>query len=102
MAFTPHDLRRTARTHRAKLGIVPELARKLLGHAPPRSDVDAVVYDQHLYQGEMNEALKKWERHLMSIVTDAHTGERPHDQAKKNATAEVWHVDAANEERVRR
>jgi integrase len=66
--FTPHDLRRTARTYWAKLGIVPELARKLLGHSPPRSDVDAIVYDQYAAIPEMHEALQKWERRLHAIA----------------------------------
>jgi integrase len=66
--FTPHDLRRTARTYWAKLGIVPELARKLLGHSPPRSDVDALVYDQYTAIPEMHQALRKWEQHLAAIV----------------------------------
>ena len=67
--FTPHDLRRTARTYWAKLGVMPEIARRILGHAPPRSDVDAVVYDQHRYEGEMLQALRQWEARLLSIIT---------------------------------
>jgi integrase len=66
--FTPHDLRRTARTYWAKLGVMPEIARRLLGHAPPRSDVDAVVYDQYLYLDEMLAALMRWENHLKAAV----------------------------------
>jgi integrase len=65
--FTPHDLRRTARTNWARLGVMPEIARRLLGHAPPRSDVDAVVYDQYLYLGEMIAALVKWERYIAAL-----------------------------------
>jgi integrase len=67
--FTPHDLRRTARTFWAKLGVMPEIARRILGHAPPRSDVDAIVYDQHLYLDEMLQALRQWEARLVSIVS---------------------------------
>jgi integrase len=66
--FTPHDLRRTARTYWAKLGIMPEIARRLLGHVPPRTDVDAAVYDQHLYLDEMLAALIRWENHLKAAV----------------------------------
>jgi integrase len=43
--FTPHDLRRTCRTFWAKLGISETVAKKILGHAPMRSDVTASVYD---------------------------------------------------------
>jgi integrase len=66
--FTPHDLRRTARTYWARLGIMPELARRLLGHAPPRSDIDALVYDQHHYLDEMLAALLRWEHLLQAEV----------------------------------
>ena len=69
--FTPHDLRRTARTYWARLGVMPEIARRLLGHAPPRSDVDAVVYDQHLYLDEMLAALMRWEGHLRTTIGGA-------------------------------
>jgi len=69
VGFTPHDLRRTARTLWAKLGIEPMLAKKILGHAPPKSDVDATVYDLHDYVAEMHRALATWERHLERITT---------------------------------
>jgi len=67
--FRTHDLRRSARTYWAKLGIMPEIARKLLGHVPPKSDVDAAVYNQHAFIDEMCEALTKWEHALLAIVT---------------------------------
>ena len=66
--FTPHDLRRTCRTYLAKLGVSETVAKKILGHAPPKSDVTASVYDQHTYLPEMHRALEAWERHLMALV----------------------------------
>jgi integrase len=66
--FTPHDLRRTCRTYLARLGIDETVAKKILGHAPPRADVTAHVYDQHTYLPEMRRALEAWERHLLAIV----------------------------------
>ena len=66
--FTPHDLRRTCRTYLAKLGVSETVAKKILGHAPPKSDVTASVYDQHTYLPEMRRALEAWERHLMALV----------------------------------
>ena len=69
--FTPHDLRRTSRTRWAKLGIEPTLAKKILGHAPPKNDVDASVYDQHCYMPEMRNALARWESDLLGIVSIA-------------------------------
>lgn len=67
--FTPHDLRRTCRTKLAQLGVSETVAKKILGHTPPRSDVTASVYDQHTYLPEMKEALQRWERHLAAIVS---------------------------------
>jgi integrase len=69
VGFTPHDLRRTCRTYLAKLGVNETVAKKILGHAPPRSDVTASVYDQHTYLPEMYRALELWERHLLAMVT---------------------------------
>jgi integrase len=66
--FTPHDLRRTCRTYLARLGVDETVAKKVLGHAPPRADVTAHVYDQHTYVPEMRRALEGWERHLLAIV----------------------------------
>ena len=66
--FTPHDLRRTCRTNWAKLGIAETVAKKLLGHIPPRSDVTASVCDQYNYLPEMQRALHQWEAHLRAIV----------------------------------
>ncbi len=68
IGFTPHDLRRTCRTYLAKLGVAETVAKKILGHKPPRSDVTAAVYDMHDYMPEMLAALKLWERHLLGIV----------------------------------
>ena len=66
--FTPHDLRRTCRTFWARLRIEDTVAKKILGHAPPRSDVDAAVYNQHTYLPEMLKALERWEALLVSVT----------------------------------
>jgi integrase len=66
--FTPHDLRRTCRTFWAKIGVEETVAKKILGHVPPRSDVTASVYDQHTYLPEMHRALERWEAKLLAIV----------------------------------
>ena len=66
--WAPHDLRRTCRTNFAKLGISETVAKKILGHTPPRSDVTASVYDQHSYLPEMMQALEAWQDHLLDVV----------------------------------
>jgi integrase len=61
-----HDLRRTARTNLAALGVPDLVAEMILGHAKRGLQR---VYDQHRYEPEMREALEKWAARLRSIVT---------------------------------
>ena len=69
-SFSPHDLRRTARTFWAQLGVSPDIARRLLGHTPPTADIDARVYDRFDHQVAMADALARWERLLLEIERD--------------------------------
>jgi integrase len=66
--FTPHDLRRTAATKLAALGVEEAVTKRILGHAPMRSDVLASVYNRHSYVAEMCAALETLERHLLHLV----------------------------------
>ena len=61
-----HDLRRTARTHLAALGVPDLVAELILGHAKRGLQK---VYDQHRYEPEMRQALEKWAARLRSIVS---------------------------------
>ena len=63
--FTPHDLRRTAASHMASIGIDRFLLRRVLNHKD--TDVTA-VYDRHSYDLEKQAALKKWEQQLLAIL----------------------------------
>lgn len=56
-AFTVHDLRRTARTHLAALGVAPHVAELCLNHKP--RGVGA-IYDRHSYFAERRAALQTW------------------------------------------
>jgi integrase len=62
--FTLHDLRRTARTHLAALGIRREVAERCLGHS--LRGVEG-TYDRHDYFVERRDALAKW----TSLLLDA-------------------------------
>ena len=55
--FTPHDLRRTLRTHLSRLGVAPHIAEKCLNHSLNKLDK---TYDKHTYLNERREALEKW------------------------------------------
>jgi len=61
-----HDLRRTARTYLASLGVAPFIAELILGHQ--QKGVHA-VYDVHRYQAERREALERWAYKVRDIVT---------------------------------
>ncbi|MFB0824382.1 tyrosine-type recombinase/integrase [Chromobacterium violaceum] len=55
--FTIHDLRRTARTHLAELGIDPVVAERCLNHRIPGVEG---IYNRHDYFNERRDALNKW------------------------------------------
>jgi integrase len=61
-----HDLRRTARTNLASLGVSPFIAELVIGHQ--QKGVHK-VYDVHRYQTEKREALERWANRLRDIVT---------------------------------
>jgi integrase len=61
-----HDLRRTARTNLASLGVSPFTAELILGHT--QKGVHK-VYDVFRYQSQKREALERWATRLRGIVT---------------------------------
>jgi integrase len=67
--FTLHDLRRTARTHLAALGVRREVAERCLGHKI--RGVEG-TYDRHDYFDERRKALEQW----TAVLLDAERGER--------------------------
>ncbi|HWL64138.1 MAG TPA: integrase arm-type DNA-binding domain-containing protein [Steroidobacteraceae bacterium] len=66
--FTLHDLRRTARTHLAALGVRREVAERCLGHK--LRGVEG-TYDRHDYFKERRAALEQWTK----LITQADLGE---------------------------
>jgi integrase len=65
-AWTPHDLRRTARTFMAKIGVPDEHAEAIINHAKQGM---VKVYNKYEYQEEKKAALLKWEAELLRIVS---------------------------------
>jgi integrase len=61
-----HDLRRSARTGMARLGVLPHVAERILNHAVG-SEI-ARIYDLHRYLPEMRRALELWSAELERIV----------------------------------
>ncbi|WP_025324474.1 tyrosine-type recombinase/integrase [Deferrisoma camini] len=63
--FTPHDLRRTAASGMASLGVPRLVIRQVLNHTDPTV---TAVYDRHSYDREKREALEAWERRVREIT----------------------------------
>ena len=63
--FTVHDLRRTARTNLARLGVPPHVAEAAINHKPPKIQQ---VYDHYDYFDERAEALQRWADYLVGLM----------------------------------
>lgn len=63
--WTPHDLRRTARTGMARLEIPKDWAEEVLNHKEKKI---RSIYDQHKYDSQKKKALQKWSDHLQKIL----------------------------------
>src|SRR5262249_19714492 len=66
--WTPHDLRRTAATGMADIGVQPHVIEALLHHVSgPKARV-AGIYNRASYEREKAQALDMWGDHLLAIV----------------------------------
>lgn len=63
--WTPHDLRRTARTGLARLKVPERQAEAVINHAKQGM---VKIYDQYEYDDEKRDALLKWEAEVKRIV----------------------------------
>jgi integrase len=66
--WTPHDLRRTAATMMAELGIQPHIVECVLNHASGFRAGVSGTYNRALYEPEKRQALDMWADHLLAIV----------------------------------
>lgn len=64
--FTPHDLRRTAASQMASIGVARLLISKILNHV--ESGITA-VYDRHGYDREKRSAMEAWAKRLEQILS---------------------------------
>ena len=62
----PHDLRRTAATHMARMGVQRLVMKKVLGHTEGQ-DITP-VYDRASYDQEKREALEAWGQRVDEII----------------------------------
>ncbi len=66
--WTFHDLRRTATTGMARLGIHPHVADAILNHKTGAIQGVAATYNRFGYLEERRRALEAWERHVMGVI----------------------------------
>ena len=67
-AWTLHDLRRTAATGMADMGILPHHIEAVLNHVSGHKAGVAGIYNRAKYETEMREALGKWGNYLEAIT----------------------------------
>lgn len=65
-----HDLRRTARTGMARLGVPHDHAEAALNHLAHRSGLTR-VYDRHRYEAEALDALRIWQAFVAGLIGQA-------------------------------
>lgn len=66
--FTPHDLRRTATTGMARLGVAPHVVDKILNHRGGTISGTAGIYNRFEYLDERRMALEEWGRHIELLI----------------------------------
>ena len=69
-----HDLRRTAASGMARIGVAPHVIEKVLNHISGQISGVAAVYNRHGYDAEKREALKQWAGTLTGLTTTQSCG----------------------------
>jgi integrase len=67
--WTLHDLRRTAATGMADLGILPHVIEAVLNHVSGSKGGVAGIYNRAEYAAEKKAALERWAVHLQGLVS---------------------------------
>jgi integrase len=63
-----HDLRRTAATRMADIGVQPHLIEQILNHVGGHKAGPAGIYNRSSYEREVRNALGMWEDHLRALI----------------------------------
>jgi hypothetical protein len=71
--WTLHDLRRTAASGMARIGIPPHVIEAALNHKTGTIKGVAAVYNRYSYAAEKRQALSAWSRRLAAVIS----GEAP-------------------------
>jgi integrase len=73
-AWTLHDLRRTAVTGMAELGVAPHVVEAVVNHVSGHKGGVAGVYNWASYAAEKRAALQRWADHVEQIVAGEQAG----------------------------
>jgi integrase len=68
-AWRLHDLRRTFRTKWEELGIQPTVAERYINHISGEHAGIRRTYNRYDYMREMQEAVARWEDHLLTLTS---------------------------------
>lgn len=71
-AFSPRDIRRTVKTHMARIKVMKEVRDRIQNHA--LNDVASTHYDRYDYLDEKRDGLQRWEAELKRIIGDSAEG----------------------------
>jgi integrase len=66
--WTVHDLRRSAATHMAEIGIAPHIIEAILNHVSGHKAGVAGIYNRASYDREKRVALATWADHVLATV----------------------------------
>jgi integrase len=66
--WTQHDLRRSAATHMAEIGVAPHIVEAVLNHVSGHKAGVAGIYNHATYEREKRQALALWAEHIMAAV----------------------------------
>lgn len=69
--WTLHDLRRTAATRMADLGVLPHVVEAVLNHISGHKSGVAGIYNRATYAAEKRAALDLWGNHVLTILAQA-------------------------------
>src|SRR5262249_49816216 len=68
--WTTHDLRRSAVTHMAELGVQPHIIEAVINHASGHKGGVAGIYNRAAHDKEKRAALALWAEHVVALVED--------------------------------
>lgn len=84
-----HDLRRTAVSGMARLGIAPHVADKILNHTSGTISGVAAVYQRHEFLAERRDALERWGQHVEELMAAQPTATGRHSGRPDTLTGEM-------------